>query len=96
MPVYNLLEHSQNYYITSESLWKYNRDDIDDVDDNASNGKSFIYKTKIVGNIPERPANEGNANRAPVPTLNVEVSIPLKYLSNFWRSLDLPLIKSKK
>ena len=27
-----------------------------------------------------------------VPNLNVEVTIPLKYLSNFWRFFDLPLI----
>ena len=55
-------------------------------------GKSFKYKTKIVGNTPERPGNEGDANRPPVPTLNVEVTIPLKYLSHFGGFLDLPLI----
>ena len=55
-------------------------------------GKSFSYKTKIVGNTSERPGNKGDANRPPLPTLNVEVTIPLKYLSHFWRSLDLPLI----
>ena len=54
--------------------------------------KSFSYKTKIVGNTSERPGNKGDANRPPLPTLNVEVTIPLKYLSHFWRSLDLPLI----
>ena len=47
----------------------------------------IIYKTKIVGDTPERPGNEGDANRPSVPTLNVEVTIPLKYLSNFWKSL---------
>ena len=52
----------------------------------------------MVGKIPERPArpgNEGNANRPPqpaVPTLNIEITTPLKYLSNFWRFLDLTLI----
>ena len=45
-----------------------------------------------MGKTPQRPGNEGDANRPPVRTLNVEVTIPLKYLSNFWRSLDLPLI----
>ena len=39
----------------SESLWNYYREEIDDVDDNASDGKSFKYKTKIVGKTPERP-----------------------------------------
>ena len=47
MPMYNLLEYSQNYSMTSESLWSYYRDKIDDVDDNASDGKSFEYKTKM-------------------------------------------------
>ena len=91
MPMYNLLQYSQNSSMTSGSLWNY-YGDITDVGDNASDGKSFIYKTKIVGNTPERPGNEGDANRLPVPTLNVEVTIPLKYLSNFLKSLDLPLI----
>ena len=48
MPMYNLLEYSQSYSMTSESLWNYYRDEIDDVDDNGSDGKSFKYKTKIV------------------------------------------------
>ena len=41
----------------------------------------FKYKTKIIG----RTANNNCR-------LNAEVFVPLKYLSNFWRSLDLPLI----
>ena len=44
--------------------------------------KSFKYKTKIIRSTPN------NGNR-----LNAEVVVPWKYLSNFWRSLDLPLIK---
>ena len=39
--------------MTSGSLWKYYRDKIDDVDDNASDGTSFKNKKKIVGKIPE-------------------------------------------
>ena len=54
MSMYNLLEFSQNYFITSGSLWNYYRDKIDDADDNASDGKSFKWKTKIVGKISER------------------------------------------
>ena len=45
--------------MTSGSLWNYYRDEIDDVDDNAFDSKSFKNKTKIVGNTPERPGNEG-------------------------------------
>ena len=40
MPMYNLLEYSQNYSMTSERLWKYYRDEIKD-DDNTSDGKSL-------------------------------------------------------
>ena len=66
--------------MTSGSLWNYNRDEIDDVDYNASDGKSFEYKTKI-GKTLARPGNRGDANRPPVPILNVEVTISFKYLS---------------
>ena len=49
MLMYNLLEYSQNYSMTSGSLWNYYRDEINNIKDNASDGKSFKYKTKIVG-----------------------------------------------
>ena len=87
--------------MTSGRLWNYYRDETDDVDDNASDGKSFEYKTKMVGKTPQRPprpVNEGDADRPPhppVPTSNVEITIPLKYFSSCWRSLDLPLINCK-
>ena len=55
MPMCNLFEYSQNYSTTSGHLWNYYRAEIDDVDDNRSDGKSFKYKTKIVQKIPERP-----------------------------------------
>ena len=90
MTMYNLSEHSQNHSIKSERSWNYYRDKID-VD--VSDVTSFKYKTKIVGKTPEIPPQPGNAGDANWATLNVEVTIPLKYLSNFWRFLDLPLIK---
>ena len=87
MPIYNLLEYSQNYSMTSGSLWNYYRDKIfDDDDNNGSDGKSFKYTTKIMGKTEARPY------QPPIPPLNTEVTIPLKYLNNFWRSPDLPLI----
>ena len=93
--------------MTSGSLWNYYRDEIDDDDDdddddNASNGKSVEYKTKIVGKRSQRwlqpdPDAQGNPQPQPsVPPLNVEVTIPLKYLiSNYWSFLDLPLTKDE-
>ena len=46
MLIYNLLEYGQNYSKTSGGLWNYYRDEIDDVNDNVSNGKLFKCKTK--------------------------------------------------
>ena len=98
MLIYSMLEYSQNYSMTSGSLWNYYRGEIDDADDNASDDKSFKYKTKIVGKTPgqsEWHGNEGDAvrpHRPAVSILNVEVTISLKYLSNFCRSFDLSLI----
>ena len=80
------------------SLWNYYRDEIDYVDDNGSDGKSFEYKTKIIGKTkprPQRPDPDQQGNQdpqPPIPPLNTEVVVPLTYLSNFWRYLDFPLI----
>ena len=98
--MYNLLEYSGNYSRTSGSSWNYNRDKIYSVDDNASEGKSFKfkYKAKIVRRTyawpPQfgKPWNTDQSAQSPVPTVNVEVTLPLKYLNNFKRSLNLPLI----
>ena len=62
MPMYNLLEYSQNYSITSGSLWNYYRDEINNVDvnDNTSDDKLFKYKTKILRKTPERQMQPGN------------------------------------
>ena len=94
MLMYNLLEYSDNYSKTSGNLWNYYRDKINDSankNNDANNykinnnktttSKSFQYKTKIRGRTP----NDNNI-------LEAEVVVPLKYLSNFWRSLDLHLI----
>ena len=90
IPMYNLLEYSGNYSMTSRSLWNYYRDQVNDSaiendDDNKISNKritskSFEYKTKIIGST-------SNNNM-----LDAKVVVPLKYLSNFWRFLDLPLI----
>ena len=53
MPMYNLIEHSDNYSKTSESLWQYYRDDPNF---NIVNSESFRSKIKITGNTP----NDGN------------------------------------
>ena len=78
MPMYNLIEYSDNYSKTSGSLWQYYKDDPND---NLVQSESFKSKIKITG---KTPAN-GN-------TKDVEIMVPLKYLSNFWRTLEMPLI----
>ena len=90
--MYNLLEYNQSHTMTSGSLWNYYRDEIDDVDDNVSDGKSFKYETKVGGKTRERPERPPWPPQPPVPALNAEVTIPLKYLSKFWRFIDLPLM----
>ena len=83
MPMYTLLEYGQNYSMTSRSLWDYYRDEIDDVDDKVSDGKSFEYKTEMVEKTPDIPVNKGDENRPPVPVSHVEVALPIIYPSSF-------------
>ena len=89
MPMQNLPEYSDNYSMISERLSNHYRNEVNNVNYNASDGASFKYKAKITGEIEARPAQPGNVEdvdrppRPRVPTLNVEVTILLKYLSNF-------------
>ena len=79
MPMYTLIEYSDNYSKISRSLWQYYRDEPND---NITESESFKSKIKITGKFPD----DGN-------TKNVEIVVPLKYLrSNFWRTLEMPLI----
>ena len=80
MPMYNLLEYSKNYRKTTGSLWNYYRDEPSTPP--SSNSESFKYKTSIVGETPDDNDSLTGA----------KVVIPLKHLSNFWRSLSIPLI----
>ena len=80
MPMHNLVEYSDNYSKTSGSLYQFCRDDEKDP---ITDSGSFEFKS--------RPLN--NTNNA--GAVNVETIIPLKYLSNFWRTLARPLILCK-
>ena len=92
MPMYNLLEYSKNYSKTTGSFWNYYRDepnsgiggDNSNVNYSVKDSKSFDYKTSITGKL------EGNNTEK-----EVEIVVPLKYLSNFWRTLNMPLINCK-
>ena len=80
MPMYNLIEYSDNYSKISERLWQYYKDEPND---NLADSESFKSKVKITWNAPAG----GNTN-----TKDVKIIVPLKYLSNFWRILEMPLI----
>ena len=82
MSMYSLIEYSDHYAKTTGSLWKYFRDDDGDGDNiDIEDSKSFKSKVKITGKTP----NNDNEK-------DVEIMVPLKYLSNFWRTLEMPLI----
>ena len=78
MTMYNLVEYSDNDFKTSGSLWQYYKDEPND---NLADSELFKSEVKITGNTP-----------ADGSTKDVEIIVPLKYLSNFWRTLEMPLI----
>ena len=90
MPMYNLLEYSKNYRKTTGSLWNYYRDEPSNP--LSSNSESFKYKTSITGNTYNIGAGEAGYDANKVGKNETEVVIPLKHLSNFWRTLNIPLI----
>ena len=87
MPMYNLLEYSKNCKKTTGSLWNYYRDEpnsgaVGNINYSIKNSKSFDYKTSITGKL-------AGSN---VEKDDVEIAVPLRYLSNFFKSLNFPLI----
>ena len=91
MPMYNLIEDNANYLKTSGSLWKYYKDEpainkasgIIHFPDNSNNSSSVKYKQKIS----RKTTNNG--------TNYVEISVPLKYIGTFLKTLEMPLIYCK-
>ena len=90
MPMYNLIEYSDNYKKMSGILFQYSRDEpaktinnsniefVDFTDANLTD--SFNLKMKLTGQTGDNGSK------------NVEIMVPLTYLSNFWRTLEMPLI----
>ena len=95
VPMYNLIEYSDNYQDSSATFYQYKRDEPpeDDAvaDLKADNSSYFKYKIKLLGNVTKVAGNAAGVRR-----LNVKIVVPLKYLSNFFRSLEMPLINCKK
>ena len=86
MHMYNLREYSDNHSKTSGTLFQYFRD-VPAADNNgavtdfteANVNDLFNLKVKLAG----QAGNDG--------TKNVETMVLFKYLSNFWRTLEMPL-----
>ena len=88
--MYNLIEYSSNCSEATASLCFYSKDEAPNPNADFANTdtfKSFKYKTKLFGRTVADGANG--------MLRNTTFAVPLKYLSNFWQSLETPLIDCK-
>ena len=97
MPMYNLIEYSDNYTDSSGSLYQFKRDesamnnDENPLNVASDNSTSFKYKVSLLGKADDGD-NDDDEDRS---LKNAKIVVPLKYLSNFLRSLEMPLINCK-
>ena len=87
IPIYNLMEYNDNYSDSSEGLWSFERDKVNNNNayvTNDNNAPSFKYKASTIGNTEANGKKNG-----------VKIAVPLKYLSNIWRLLKMPSINCK-
>ena len=88
--MYNLIEYSDNYADSSGSLYQFKRDespmnnDGNHLDVTLDNSTSFKYKASLLGKSDDDDGNDRSLK-------NRKIVIPLKYLSNVFRSLEIPL-----
>ena len=92
IPMYSLIEYSDNYSDTSGSLWQFKRDEQNMNNGNpanvtTTNSSSFKYKSSLI-----KKSTAVDKNRV---FENLKIAVPLKYLSNFCGSLKMPLINCK-
>ena len=90
MPMYNLFEYNKNYRETTGRLWDYYRDEPSNP--LSSNSESFKYKTSITGSTYNFFDGEAGYDANKLGKNETDIVIPLKHLSNFWRTLNKPLI----
>ena len=82
--MYNLLEYSDNYQDSTGSLYQFKKDEPPDDNANVANDTtSLIYKSKLISGT-----DDNNVN-------NVKLVVPLRYVSSFFRSLEMPLVNCK-
>ena len=94
MPRYNLIDYSDNYADSSGSLYQFKRDESPMNDDRnplnvaLDNSASFKYKASLLEKATDADGNDRSLK-------NAKIVVPLKYLSNFSRSLEISLISCK-
>ena len=90
MPMYNLIEYSDNYSDTSGSLRQFKRDKlpIGVINPNVTTTNSMSFKQKSI--FFKKLTNDDNG-----VFKNTKIAVPQKYLSNFWRLLQILLINCK-
>ena len=82
MPMYNLIEYIDNFSDTSGSLWQSKRDGIGGDNDLTVDAQHILNSSP---SFKYKSSFITDRN-------GVRIAVPLKYLSNFWRSLEMPLI----
>ena len=90
IPMYTLIEYNSNHSETTGSLQFCSKDEATNLNANIENTdgfKFFKWKTKLLENT-EADGENGILK-------NATIAVPLKYLSNFWRSFEIPLINCK-
>ena len=86
----DLIEYSNSYSDSSGSLYQFKRDespmnnDRNPLNVTLNNSSSFKYKANLLGIATDA-----------ISLKNTKIVVPLKYLSNFFRSLEISLIYCK-
>ena len=94
MPIYNLIEYADNYADSSGTLYQFKRDEspMNDAGNTlnvaSDNSISFKYKASLSGKATDADGNDRSLE-------NTKTVVPLKYLSIFFKSLEMPLINCK-
>ena len=86
--MYNLIEYRDNYSKTSGILWQYCRYEPALDANNAITDFTVANSITVLFNIKEKITGKKGDDG----TKNVKIMVPLKYLSSFWKTLEMPLI----
>ena len=92
--MYNIIEYSDNYADSSGDLYQFKRDEspMNDAENPLNvaldNSTSFKYKASLLGKADDADNNDRSLK-------NTKIVVPLKYLSNFFRSFEMHLINCK-